>query len=124
MKKKKQSRRESFHHAFCGIKELIREETNFKIELVCAIMALLACGIFKVSRTEVILVVLCCMVVLALEGVNTAIEHTVDLVTEEYRELAKRAKDVAAGAVLLATIGAVGVGAVLFLPYLMEWIKR
>lgn len=124
MKKKKQSRRESFHHAFCGIKELIWKETNFQIELGCAALALFACGIFQVSRTEVTLVILCCMVVLALEGINTAIEHTVDLVTEEYRELARQAKDVAAGAVLLAAIGAACVGAVLFIPYLMEWIKR
>lgn len=123
MKKKKQSRRESFYHAFCGLGELIREEINFKIELGCAALALSACGLLQVSRTETALVLLCCIAVLALEGVNTAIEHTVDLVTAEYKELARRAKDAAAGAVLIASIGAALIGAVLFVPYLVEWVK-
>lgn len=124
MKKKRQSRRESFYHAFCGVRELIRRETNFKIELGCTVLALFGCGFFQVSRQELLLVILCCAFVLALEGANTAVEHTVDLVTEEYRELAGLAKDAAAGAVLIAAAGSAVIGIILFFPYVMEWLQR
>ena len=59
---------------------------------------------------------------LALELVNTAVEAVVDLVTEERKPLAKKAKDTAAGAVLIAAICAAAAGLVIFLPKGLRWI--
>lgn len=122
--KKKQNRIQSFQHAFHGILELIKSEINFKIELFLGAAALGMCGFFQVTRLEWCLIFLCCMMVLAMEGINTAVEKTVDLVTEEYRELARVAKDVAAGAVLITAVGAACVGAIIFLPYIQLWLER
>ena len=58
--------------------------------------------------------------VMGLETVNTAIEAVVDLVTEEKRPLAKKAKDAAAGAVLIAAIMAAGAGLLIFVPKLFD----
>lgn len=124
VKKKNMSRLESFGHAFHGLAELIKTETNFKIELFMGAAALGLCGVFRVTRLEWVLIILCCALVLAMEGANTAVEKTVDLVTEEYRELARIAKDVAAGAVLLSAMGAAATGIIIFYPYLQQWISR
>lgn len=123
MEKRNYSRIDSFRHAFHGLKELVKTETNFKIELFIGILAVAACGIFRVTVGEWCMVLLCCMLVLAMEGVNTAVEKTVDLVTEEYRELARIAKDVAAGAVLIVAAGAACIGILIFFPYIQNWLN-
>ena len=71
---------------------------------------------FQITRQEWLALVLAMTLVLALEAVNTAIEYLTDLVSPEYHPLAGKAKDVAAAAVLIAAIGAVVVGAIVFLP--------
>jgi len=58
--------------------------------------------------------------VLTMEMINTALEHAVDLVTREYHPLAKAAKDVAAAAVMLAVVLALAVGALIFVPHILE----
>lgn len=121
---KKQNRIQSFQHAFHGIQELIKSETNFKIELLLGAASLGLCGFFHVTALEWCLIILCCVLVLAIEGINTAVEKAVDLVTEEYHELARVAKDVAAGAVLITAIGAACVGLIIFLPYIQLWLER
>jgi diacylglycerol kinase (ATP) len=57
------------------------------------------------------------------EAFNTAVEHTCDAISTQPNEFIKRAKDVAAGAVLIAAITAVGIGALVFLPYLLGIIR-
>jgi len=68
---------------------------------------------------EWIVVVLCVAVVLSLEAMNTAIEHLTDLVSPGFHPLAGKTKDVAAAAVLLAAMGAVVVGLLIFLPKIL-----
>lgn len=76
----------------------------------------------KLSITEWCICLVLFGVILALELVNTAIEAVVDLVTEEYRPLAKLAKDTAAGAVLIASIMAAGTGILIFLPKVLRLV--
>lgn len=108
----------SFGYAFEGIFCGIRKERNMKIHCIAAICVVIAGVIFKISRIEWCLCLILFGMILSLELVNTAMEAVVDLVTEEYRPLAKLAKDTAAGAVLIAAIMAVLVGILIFLPKL------
>ncbi|EHT9924469.1 diacylglycerol kinase, partial [Listeria monocytogenes] len=75
---------------------------------------------FHVTKSEWILLILSIFGVLTLEMVNTAIERAVDVATEQYIDEAKKAKDVAAGAVLLAAIVASFIGLIIFIPYFCQ----
>lgn len=111
---------ESVGHAIDGIQYTATHERNFKIEIMFAITVTIASFILKVSIIEWAVLVLVIGMVLALEMVNTAIERCVDLVTKEYKELAKIAKDVAAGSVLIMSMFSVVIGIIIFLPKIIE----
>ena len=76
-----------------------------------------------IDRGEWVAVVLCCALVISLECMNTAVEAVVDLASPDIHPLAKRAKDCAAGAVLISAVGAAVVGCVVFLPRLADMLK-
>lgn len=101
--------------ALAGIKASFRER-NMKIHATAAILVILVGIFFSISKTEWLWILLCVAGMFSLEMVNTAIEKTVDLVTGEYHPLAKAAKDLAAGAVLIYTVYSIIVGMVVFLP--------
>lgn len=114
---------ESFGYAFCGIGTCIREERNIKIHLtVTALVVFFGC-LLHISEIEWCICLTLFGLVLALELVNTAVESVVDLVTEERKPLAKKAKDTAAGAVLVAAICAAAAGLIIFLPKGIEFLK-
>lgn len=113
----------SFGHAVDGISYVVSHERNFLIELVFAILVAIASFILKVSLIEWCLLVVVIGIVLALEMVNTAIERCVDLVTKDYRELARIAKDVSAGAVLVMSMFSVILGILIFLPKIIDLLK-
>ena len=113
---------DSMNHALDGINYTIEHERNFKIEIIIAMVVLLAGFFFKVSKVEWIILLLTIASVLALELIYTSIERCVDLVTKDYHELAKNAKDVSAGAVLLMSLFSAGVGIIIFLPKILEMI--
>ena len=119
-KQGKSSFNESLGHALDGIEYTINHERNFKIELFFAIAVTIMSFILKVSIIEWGILVLVISMVLALEMINTAIERCVDLVTKEYKELAKNAKDIAAGAVLVMSMFSVVIGIIIFLPKIMN----
>lgn len=73
---------------------------------------------FRIARGEWLVLILICTLILALEAVNTAVEATVDLVSPGYHPLAKIAKDAAAGALVFAVLGSIGVAAMIFGPHL------
>ncbi len=75
----------------------------------------------KLSRLEWCCIVLAIIGVWTAEGLNTAIEYVTDLASPEFSSLAGKAKDVAAGAVLVAAVGAVAVGLLVFGPRLLAW---
>lgn len=110
----------SFVYAFRGITYCIANERNMRIHLCFTAYMfgfLTIHDFFEVSRTEFALLFAVCGMVMALEAVNTAVEKAVDLETKELNPLAKISKDAAAGAVLIAAIGAVAVGvAILYQP--------
>ena len=108
----------SFRYAFQGLSDLFRTQPNARIHLSVAVMVV-ALGFYcRVSRMEWIALSICITLVLVLEALNTALEYLTDLVSPEFHPLAGRVKDVAAAAVLLAAIGAVAVGLLVFIPHL------
>ncbi|KHF41882.1 diacylglycerol kinase family protein [Halalkalibacter okhensis] len=110
----------SFFYASQGFKYVLKHEQNMQIHLLVAIVTVFAAFLlqFPVGHWVVLLLVIASM--FALEIMNTAIERTVDLVTEEYHPLAKRAKDIAAAAVFIYCLFAVAIGCILFIPALLE----
>lgn len=114
------SRRAAFGHALRGIGRLLQTQTNARIH-VSAIV--LVCGIgmwLGLSLLEWAILSLSMGLVLCAEALNTAIEFAVDLTSPDWHALARDAKDIAAGAVLLASLTAVAVGLLIFVPKLME----
>jgi undecaprenol kinase len=105
---------QSFVHAFDGVVDAARVQLNLAVHLAAAVVVLLLTLVFHLSLWAFVAVVLLVAVVLALELVNTAIEAQVDLASPEMHPLAKRAKDTAAGAVLVVAIGALIAGAAIF----------
>ena len=110
----------SFQHAFCGILTSFVIGRNIKVHYIAALAAILGGLFFGISKVEFLIILLVSAQVICLEMVNTAIERTVDLVTSEYHIYAKIAKDVAAGAVLVAAIFATIIGGIIFLPYIFK----
>lgn len=108
----------SFGYAFSGIGQAFREGRNFKVQLGFAVAAVLIGFAFRIEPHEWIAIVICIGCVLGGECVNTSIEAVVDLVSPEDHELAKRAKDCAAGGVLVCSIVSVIVEAIIILPKL------
>lgn len=109
----------SFGYAWAGLLHSFRTQRNFRIHIAAAIVASIAGIILRISLTEWAIVVVLFVMVLAAEMVNTMVEALVDMVTQEYHPLAKIAKDVAAGVVLLTAVGAVVVGLLVFVPRLL-----
>ena len=110
----------SFGYAFQGIFNTIRTESNIKIHCAAAILVTIFGIWLQISKTEWMICFILFGLILALELVNTAVEATVDLFTEERKPLAKKAKDAAAGAVLIAAIFAVVIGILIFIPKLLD----
>jgi diacylglycerol kinase len=107
--------RKSFSDAFRGIILCVRYERNMRIHIVAALYVMYAAlRFYRLSGGELVLLILTCITVMALEMVNTAIEMLTDKASPEYSALAKAAKDTAAGAVLLMSFAAVIIGLILF----------
>ena len=105
---------QSFNWAFDGLVHALRRERNMWIHFGAAVLVLIASLFFALTRLEVIALFVAISFVLITEMLNTAIEHVVDLVTDELDPRAKIAKDVAAGAVLVATLNALVVAYLIF----------
>lgn len=105
-----------------GIFLSVTKERNIKIQLVMAVIAIICGFVFKISMIEWTILVITIFLVLITESLNTAIEITVDMITNEYNEKAKNIKDIAAGAVLFSAISSVIVGLIIFLPKFLEYI--
>lgn len=104
----------SFNWAFEGIVYVLRHERNMRIHFGLAVLVLLAALFFSLTRLEIIALLVAISFVLIAEMLNTAIEQIMDMVTDEHDPRAKIAKDVAAGAVLVAATNAVAVAYLVF----------
>ncbi|MCL2559970.1 MAG: diacylglycerol kinase family protein [Turicibacter sp.] len=112
--------RKSFKYALNGVFTALKICRNLKIHYLLAVVAILAGFYFDITFLEFAVVLLTITFVVTLEMMNTAIEKVVDLLTEKYHILALIAKDVAAGAVLIASIVALIVGALIFGPHILR----
>ncbi|MFN7691545.1 MAG: diacylglycerol kinase family protein [Bacteroidia bacterium] len=114
-----QARLKSFVYAFEGVMFFIRFEAQATIHLI-AIVAVLGAGYwFKISSMEWIAVVFAIGIVISAEMLNTAIEKLTDMVSPQINEQAKIVKDLAAGAVLIASLTAFIIGLIIFLPKIL-----
>ncbi|MGO8684805.1 MAG: diacylglycerol kinase [Thermoleophilia bacterium] len=104
----------SFNWAFEGIVHALRRERNMKIHFAVAVLVLAAAMLYSLSRLEIVALFVAISFVLITEMINTAIEYTIDLITSEDDPRAKVAKDMAAGAVLVAAANALVVAYLVF----------
>ena len=105
---------ESFNYAFEGIIHVLRTQRNMRIHFIIAAVVLVLGLATDVSRVELIALLLAIAFVLIAEMINTAIEGAIDVATTSFDPMAQLAKDIAAGAVLIATINAVAIGYLVF----------
>jgi diacylglycerol kinase (ATP) len=105
---------DSFNFAFEGIIHVLRTQRNMRVHFVVAIVVLVAAVWVGVSKLELIALLLAIAFVFITEMINSALEQAIDVATTSFDPLAKLAKDVAAGAVLIATVNAVAIGYLVF----------
>lgn len=110
----------SFNNAFRGLAFLFKSEANARIELIITAIVISAGILCKISTAEWIVILLCIALVLGLEGINTALEIVLNKVHPGFDKEIGKAKDVAAGAVLLASIVAAIIGFIIFTPRLLN----
>lgn len=105
---------DSFNYAIEGIIYAIRTQRNMKIHLIAAASILIVSLFFDLSKVEMLILFITMTLVVVLELINTAIEAAIDVTANYYHPLAKIAKNVSAGAVLISAINALAVGYLLF----------
>lgn len=111
---------ESFNYAIEGLMSALQNEKHMKFHTLSAILIVILAILTNASKVEILLVSISVAFVIITELINTAVEALVDLISPERHPLAKLAKDVAAGAVLVAAINAVCVGYLLFYDKLLD----
>lgn len=110
----------SLVHALRGILYTLRNERNFQVEMLAAGVVFLLMLWLPLSRFEQALLILAIVFVLALELLNTAVERVMDILKPRVHPYARVVKDVTAGAVFVVSLGALVLGAIIFLPYLFR----
>lgn len=105
---------QSFNYAFEGVIHVLRAERNMRIHFAIATAVLVLAAVYDVSKLELVALVVVIAFVLIAEMLNTAIEAAIDVVAPSYDPLAKVAKDIAAGTVLIASVVAIVVGYLVF----------
>ena len=111
---------ESFNYAIEGLTSALQNEKHMKFHILSAILIVILAILTNASKVEILLVSISVAFVIITELINTAVEALVDLISPERHPLAKLAKDVAAGAVLVAAINAICVGYLLFYDKLLD----
>jgi len=113
----------SIKYALEGIKLGLRTQPNFRIHLLLSLFVLLAANYFQITYFEFLLILLLIGLGLAFEYFNTAIEYTVDLMTDKHHLLAKFAKDCAAAGMLIYSIFAAIIAFIIFVPKIILWLS-
>ena len=108
-----------FGYAFSGLVIFFRNETNGKVQLLAAFVAVLLGWILKLSGNEWIVIIGCIAAVLSLEMMNTAIEKLCNHVQPDIHPAIKTIKDIAAGAVLWMAIASAFIGCIIFIPKIL-----
>lgn len=118
--KGKRTFKDSFKNCIDGINFVLAHEKNFVREIVIGMIALSLAYLLEVSTYEFIIILLLINFVLIMELINTALEKVVDLYTTKYNSLAKIIKDVSASSVLIMSIFSAIIGAIIFLPKILN----
>ena len=114
----------SFINALKGIETVFKEEHNFRIQILAAIFVIVLMSIFDLSIVEKSILILLIIAVLVLELFNSILERLVDVFKPRVHSYIKDIKDIAAGAVLLSSLGAVFVAIIIFYPHFWDLILR
>ncbi len=112
----------SFQYAASGILSALRSEPNLRFHVAIAVVVSVAGYFLHLSAMEWIALVLCVVLVLGFEVLNTAIEALCNHVTEEIHPAIKKVKDISAAAVLIVSGGSAITGLIIFLPKIIELI--
>ncbi|HEX7255729.1 MAG TPA: diacylglycerol kinase [Gaiellaceae bacterium] len=115
---------QSFNFAFEGIIHVLRTQRNMRIHFLIAAGVLIGALIVGVSKLELVVLLMAISFVLIAEMINSALEAGIDVATTSFDPLAKLAKDIAAGAVLIATVNAVAVGYLVFVDRIKDPSSR
>lgn len=110
------NRLKSVGYAFKGMLMLIRTESSIQIQVFIAIAVTIAGFYFNISRTEWMIQITMIGLVMSIEGINTAIEYLADFVHPEHHKKIGLIKDIAAGAVFIASIIAVIIAGIIYIP--------
>ena len=115
---------QSFNFAFEGIIHVLRTQRNMRIHFATAVVVLIGALVVGVRRLELVALLIAISFVLIAEMLNTALEAGIDVATTSFDPLAKLAKDISAGAVLIATVNAVAVGYLVFVDRIKDPSSR
>ncbi|QZY56553.1 diacylglycerol kinase [Crassaminicella profunda] len=116
---------DSFNYAIDGIIYTLKTQRNMRIHFTMAIMVLFLSLFFDLSKLEMLILFFTISLVIVAEMINTSIEAAIDLITKEYHELAKIAKNVAAGAVFISALNSIVVAYIIFFDkfnFATEWV--
>ena len=111
---------ERFKYAFQGVLTMIKTQSNARVHLLATVATVTAGIYYHIALVEWLGIVLAITTVWAAEAFNTALEFLADATHPEHHPLIGRAKDIAAGAVLVSAFGAVTIGILVFKPYIMQ----
>jgi diacylglycerol kinase (ATP) len=112
------ARIKSFRYALAGLWLMLRTQHNAWIHLAATILVCTAGLVLKISMADWRWLIVAILLVWVAEALNTAFEHLCDVVSPDFHHTVQKSKDIAAGAVLLCALGAVGIGLVTFWPYI------
>ncbi len=115
-------RKNAFGYALKGLRSFFASESHPKIHAITGISTILLGFIFDIDHMEWMVIILCIALVLSTEAINSALEQLTDIVSPNYLESAGKVKDIAAGAVLIASIAACIIGLIIFVPKILELI--
>jgi undecaprenol kinase len=114
---------EAIVYAFRGIQEVFYREQNVRIQAAVGTLVVCMMIIFRVPLAQMALLLLCIALVITLEMINTSLELFANMVHSQYSETIRSIKDILAGAVLLASISACIVGALVFIPAIIHYFS-
>jgi diacylglycerol kinase len=110
----------SFSYACKGLYKVFREEQNLRVQSFAALIVLIFGFIFRISHIEWLILIFAIALVILMEVVNSALERVTDVLKPRIDSYVKEIKDIMAAAVMLASITAVIIGALVFLPHLFR----
>jgi diacylglycerol kinase len=114
---------QSLKTAVVGLVVAFKEERNFRIQFLIAILVLAAAWFLKITAIETSVLIIMTLMVLSLELINSQIEKFLDLIQPDHHPRVKIIKDFSAGAVLLSALGSVAVGWLIFFPHISSLIN-